>query len=84
MEFPSVDQTNNKKTSLPLTYPEDIKINLNLSFIKFLKKAKRYELGNKVVHIRSERVFKMYDLSSEISNQFLGVLTSLKNILLKK
>lgn len=59
LEYQSVDKIN---TSLLLTYPEDIKINLNLSFIKLLKKAKRYELGNKAAHIRSDRVFKIYNL----------------------
>jgi len=55
----------NLKSSLILSYPEDIKINLNISFVKLLKKAKKYELGSKVVHIRNERVSKIYDLITE-------------------
>lgn len=65
LEFPSIEKTKNNKSSLLVTYPEDIKINLNLSFIKLLKKAKRYKLENKAVHIRSEKVSQIYDLINE-------------------
>lgn len=50
-------------------YAEDIKCGLNLSFIKILKKAKDYELGNKLVHLRNEKLFKLQREFSDLVNQ---------------
>ncbi|GAG83607.1 unnamed protein product, partial [marine sediment metagenome] len=64
-EYISNNKFDDQKSSLIVSYAEDIKINLNLSFIKLLKKAKRYELDNKAVHMRNERVSKIIDLITE-------------------
>ena len=41
-------------------YGNDIKINLNLSFIEVKPKAKNYNLGNKAVHLRNEELYEIY------------------------
>jgi len=64
-EYISNNKFDSQKSSLIVSYAEDIKINLNLSFIKLLKKAKRYKLDNKAVHMRNERVSKICDLITE-------------------
>lgn len=61
-EYISNKKFDDKRSSLIVSHIEDIKINLSLSFISLLKKAKKYVLGNKVVHVRNERVSKIYDL----------------------
>jgi len=39
----------------------DIKCELHLGFIKILKKARQYELGNRVLHVRNERTYHLYE-----------------------
>ena len=65
LDFPLYKDSDGNKRKIFLTYPEDIKINLSLSFIKLLKKAKKYELDNRAVHVRNKRVSEIYDLITE-------------------
>ncbi|GLI09664.1 hypothetical protein YDYSG_56960 [Paenibacillus tyrfis] len=55
-EYGSVEM---KGSSLIHTFISDTRIRLNLSFIRELKKAKRYELGNKMTHIRNQELLDM-------------------------
>jgi len=65
LESPIYYDSNGNKRKQFATYSEDIKINLNLSFIKILKKSKKYDLGNKLVHVRNENIIKISDLISQ-------------------
>jgi hypothetical protein len=40
-------------------YDEDVRTGMSLTFISETKKAKRYNVGNKVVHIRNEKLNEM-------------------------
>ena len=61
-EYQEVTQSSErKKASLIQTYPKDVKTKLSLSFISITKKAKKYKLGNKVVHIRSPKIIDKYE-----------------------
>ncbi|RTZ37892.1 DUF4238 domain-containing protein [Paenibacillus polymyxa] len=53
--------------SLLHMYSNDTKIGLNLSFIKEVKKAKKYDLGSKVVHYRDKS--KVESFESEIKSK---------------
>ncbi|GMR63538.1 DUF4238 domain-containing protein [Bacillus sp. MN7755] len=49
----------NRNRALIHMYGQDKKMNLRLNFIKELKKARKYNLGNKTVHVRSEELLKV-------------------------
>lgn len=53
---------NGSMSALIVSHEEDIKINLELSFIGLTKKAKKYRLSNRIVHIRSEEVQRICEL----------------------
>lgn len=53
-EYQGETKPDGTTSSLIHSYRNDIRIGLNLSFIKITKKAKNYDLGNKVVHVRNE------------------------------
>lgn len=65
LESPIYYDSNGNKRKQFATFSEDIKIKLNLSFIKILKKSKKYDLGNKLVHVRNENIIKISDLISK-------------------
>ncbi|MEC0089912.1 DUF4238 domain-containing protein [Paenibacillus macquariensis] len=50
---------NNDLASLLHTYSNDTKIGLKLTFVKELRKAKKYELGDSVVHYRNKELVDM-------------------------
>lgn len=50
------------------TYRNDLRINLNLSFVRITSKAKAYKLGNKAVHMRNEEFARIY-------SEFLDAVT---------
>ncbi|MBA7602980.1 hypothetical protein ES703_10077 [subsurface metagenome] len=53
----------NSEGNFPLllhTYRKDIKINLYISFISLTESAKKYDLGNKVAHVRDEKLLEMH------------------------
>jgi len=47
--------------SLLHTYKEDVRCDLSLSLLKVRRKAKKYELGDKAVHVRNEEICRLYD-----------------------
>lgn len=49
---------NGENRSLIHSYSPSVKINLSLSFISETRRAKRYKLGNKSVHIRNEKLLE--------------------------
>jgi hypothetical protein len=51
---------NDSARSILHTYRNDVKIKLNLSFVRITSKAKRYKLGNKAVHMRNEELAIIY------------------------
>jgi len=51
------------------THRAEIKCRLNLGFIKILKKAKHYELGNRVLHVRSEQNYQIFVEFLELVDQ---------------
>jgi hypothetical protein len=53
-EYPGKESSSGKTSITLHGHPNDIKINMQLSFIKYLKKAKLYQLGNRVTHVRDE------------------------------
>jgi hypothetical protein len=55
-----------KKAILLLAYNSDIRCNLCLSFVQILKKAKKYELNNKTVHVRNEESCRLYNQVAEL------------------
>lgn len=56
-----IGPTDEKGTnSLIHIHHPDIKCRLQLRFIKILKKAKHYELGNRVLHVRNEQRFQIF------------------------
>jgi len=55
-EYPGQIEQDGRMRSLILSHGHDIRIGLNLSFIRVIKRAKKYEVGNKAVHIRNERM----------------------------
>ncbi|GLH64474.1 MULTISPECIES: DUF4238 domain-containing protein [Bacillaceae] len=63
-EYRSIE---NENSSLIHLYERDIRINLKLSFIKELKKAKGFKIGNRVVHVRNE---KLLDAVEEFRKEF--------------
>ncbi|TDY40111.1 uncharacterized protein DUF4238 [Alicyclobacillus sacchari] len=48
------DSVGDKIDSLIHVYSKDVKTNLQLSFISEQKRAKKYELGDQVVHVRNQ------------------------------
>lgn len=54
--FPTDNQTEDN-SCLIHSYATDMKINLELSFIKETSAAKNYDMGNKSVHVRNEKIF---------------------------
>lgn len=63
-EYPG-QKSNQGMSSLLHFYKSEIKCGLSLSFIKILKKAKAYRLGDRVVHVRDENVYRLHQ-------EFLG------------
>jgi hypothetical protein len=55
-----------EKQMLLHSYNSDIICNLSLSFIHILRKAKKYELGDKVVHVRNEEICRLHQHFSEL------------------
>ena len=53
------NQNMHKKAILLMAYKSDIRCNLYLSFVQILRKAKKYEPKNKIVHMRSEEVCRV-------------------------
>lgn len=51
---------NGENSSLIHAYSPSVKINLSLSFISETRRAKRYKLGNKSVHIRNEKLLEEF------------------------
>lgn len=63
-----IGPTDEKGThSLLHIHQPEIKCRLQLRFIKILKKAKHYELGDRVLHVRSEQRFQIF-------TEFLGLV----------
>lgn len=58
-----------EKQILLHSYNSDIKCNLSLSFIHTLKKAKKYEIGDKVSHVRNEELCRLYDHFRELTKK---------------
>lgn len=48
------------QSSLIRTRKNEVKINLILSFISLTKKARKYDLGNKIIHFRNEALAEKY------------------------
>ena len=59
-EYTEVNSDKDIPNVLIQSFAEDLRCNLNLSFIKILKKAKAYELGNKLVHLRNENLVRVH------------------------
>ncbi len=53
--------------SLLRFHRSEVRCKLQLGFIKALKKAKKYELGNRVVHVRNEELCRLHE-------EFLGLV----------
>jgi hypothetical protein len=49
-------------------YPEDVRTHMKLSFISETKKAKRYRIGNKVIHLRNEENVRLVE---EYAQEFI-------------
>lgn len=55
-EYPDKD---NKNGVLLHLYSKEVRCRLNLSFINISRGAKKYKLGNKVMHIRNEHLYEI-------------------------
>jgi len=68
-EYREVNSTKEVPNILLQFSAEDIKCKLNLSFIKTLKKAKDYDLGNKLVHLRNENLVRIHREFSDMVDE---------------
>lgn len=55
----TISENDKEKRILLHNYQSDVKCNLSLSFINILKKAKEYNLGDKVLHVRDEEMLNL-------------------------
>lgn len=59
-EYPGEMEPDGKVRSLLHSYKSDVRIGLRTSFITITKKAKKYNLGNKTIHLRDEALVKIH------------------------
>jgi hypothetical protein len=59
-EFCKNGKNNNSEGYLLYMSTEELKCDLSLKFIQILNKAKKYEVGKEMVHLRNEELFKMH------------------------
>lgn len=60
-EYSPVIQTPGKNEKLIHMYNEDVRNKLKLSFVSETRRAKRYKLGNKAVHLRNPKLLEEFE-----------------------
>lgn len=83
-EYREINTTNELPNVLLQLFAEDIKCKLNLSFLKILKKAKDYDLGNKVVHLRNENLVRIHSEFSDMVDEKKYKPTDFNNFIMDK
>ena len=83
-EYREINSTKDVPNVLLQFYAEDIKCKLNLSFIKILKKAKGYDLGNKLIHLRNENLVRIHREFSDVVDERKYKPMEFNNFLLDK
>ena len=83
-EYSEVENDSDFQKSLLHMYKEDICCKLSLSFIKILKKAKKYDLGKKVVHIRNEKLLSVYNEFKSLKDKKLYKASEFNKFLFDK
>jgi hypothetical protein len=59
-EYPGEVQPDGKTRSLIHFQKHDIRINLSVTFMRLIKRAKKYEIGDKLSHVRNEQLTTLY------------------------
>jgi len=83
-EYREVNTTKEVPNVLLQFFAEDIKCKLDLSFFKILKKAKDYDLGNKVVHLRNENLVRIHREFSDMVDKKMYKPTEFNSFILDK
>ncbi len=68
-EFVGEDEPDGTKTSLILSYPEDIHSNFSLSITKLTRSAQEFKLDNRTGYFRNERLVDLHDQFKEEVSQ---------------